>query len=108
LVCDGFSFDADGGFCTSQLKGVAYMNNTISKVCFVFSTYGRLFVLRMLPNSLHNPPSTRTKYDKQIEQLNLPEDTTILVRKGTYYGWPLMAIYNTRRGKDQVNVSLIL
>ena len=79
-ICAGLSFDADGGFVPSQLKGVAYMSNTISKVCFVFFYLESAVCVADPPQQSSQPPSTRTKHDKQIEQLNLPEDTSPCLR----------------------------
>lgn len=84
------------------------MSDTISKVCFVLFYFESAVCVADAPQQSSQPPSTRTKHDKQIEQLNLPEDTTILARKGTYYGWPPTVTDKTRRGKGRVNVSLIL
>ena len=67
MVCDGFSFDADGGLVPNQPKGAAYISNTTNKVCFVVFYLESAVFIADAPQQSSQPPSTRTKYDMQIE-----------------------------------------
>jgi len=73
----------DRCFVTDQLKGLAIMNSTISKMCIVIVCLGSIVYAADALQQSSQHPSGKTKREIQIEQLNLPEDTSprLIVRE---------------------------
>jgi hemolysin activation/secretion protein len=66
----------DRCFVTDQLRELVIMNSTIRKVCIVIVYLGSIVYAADALQRSSQLPSDKTKREMQIEQLNLPEDTS--------------------------------